>query len=149
MQDTKDSSRSLRNPIRDSPSQDDHRSAGFSDSDGEEESLPLGHGFLVGALPNPNHPKPWMEAFDTATYSKEMVSCFCILTAAAVHAAYQDAVSFMRPADSHMTWVMGNKLPTGKWSSLCLAVSTPAIGSCNLGLDERPVEPVKCSQGVL
>ncbi|KAL0025311.1 hypothetical protein WJX79_004425 [Trebouxia sp. C0005] len=71
--DTKDSSRSLRNPIRDSPSQDDHRSAGFSDSDGEEESLPLGHGFLVGALPNPNHPKPWMEAFDTATYSKEMI----------------------------------------------------------------------------
>ena len=100
MQDTKHSSRSLRNPIKDSPSRDDHSSDGCSHSDGEEESLPLGHGFLVGALPNPNRPKTWMEASDTTTYSKEMVSCFCILTDAAVHAAYQHAVTFMQPADS-------------------------------------------------
>lgn len=80
MQGTKSSSRSLRNPIKDNASRNDHSSDGCSDSDGEEESLPLGHGFLVGALTNPNRPKPWMEASDTTTYSKEMASCFCILT---------------------------------------------------------------------
>ncbi len=74
MQGTKYSSRSLRNPIKDGPSQDDHSGDGCSNSDEEEESLPLGHSFLAGALPNPNLPKPWMEASDTATCSKEMVS---------------------------------------------------------------------------
>ncbi|KAL0038281.1 hypothetical protein WJX77_000180 [Trebouxia sp. C0004] len=43
---TNHSSRSLRNPIKDIPSQHDHTSDGCSDSDEEEESVPLGHSFL-------------------------------------------------------------------------------------------------------
>lgn len=99
MQATKSSSRSLRNPIKDSPSRDDHISDGCSNSDEEEQSLPLGHSFLVGALPNPNRPKPWMEASDTTAYSKEMVSCLYILTDAAVCAACQTAVTVLQPVD--------------------------------------------------